>query len=136
MKRILLLTLGVILGAALTTGCAEGATLEAQPVDAQASESVPAVDPAVTTLDQTGQIMGLTFHYSSAWEKLVDKDNTVSFRIPGGAGDYYAVITGETMNFADAEDPEEAKKNWARNTVSFIGTDTILDYTIGSPSYY
>lgn len=138
MKRILLLALSLVLTAALMTGCAEGATLDGSPTgtDAAASGDAGSVDPAVLNLDQTGTIMGLTFRYSSAWEKLVDKEDTVSFRIPGAAGDYYAVISGETMNFSDTEDPEQAKENWARNSINFIGTDTILNYTIGSPSYY
>lgn len=134
MKKTMLLVLSLVLTAVWVAGCAEGATLDGGA--AAGSAEAPAVDPAVTTLDQSGHVLGLSFRYSGAWEKLVDRDNTMSFRIPGAAGDYYAVITGETMNFADAEDPEQAKENWARNTVSFLGTDTVLSYTIGSPSYY
>ncbi|MBD5558955.1 MAG: hypothetical protein HDQ87_01140 [Clostridia bacterium] len=138
MKRFLTLAAGVLLGAALMTGCAEDATLDGSPAgDADpAAAASEQVDPAVTTLDQTGQVLGLTFRYSSAWEKLVDKEDTVSFRIPSSSGDFYAVISGETMNFSGEADPETAKQNWARNSVNFVGTDTILNYSIGSPSYY
>lgn len=150
MRKVYWIVAAVMIAALCFVGCAPDAALQGSPEagesgapdgngseeSAESAQPSPLVGEEMMLLDQDGQILGLHYKYSSNWEKIVDKDNTVSFRIPGTDGDYYAVVTGETMDFSHESDPEAARQNWARNAVDFMENGTVITYTLGSPSYY